>query len=101
MFKSQAFKEDYEYPSNWDDDDKFRFDFLMMESKRLYPNMEDWMIKLCVHSQVNNEKGLTTELSLEEEEEFKKHLEDDGVREYFTEPIEEAIESKNLILVNN
>ena len=51
MFQSQQYNKDYLYPEEWTDDDKFRFDYLVMESKRLYPICDEWHIKMAVHNQ--------------------------------------------------
>ena len=54
MYQSQQYNKDYLYPEAWTDDDKFRFDG--MESKKLYPRCDEWLIKMAVHNQVLTER---------------------------------------------
>lgn len=104
MLKSQSYNKDYIYPEKWEEEDKFRFDFLVAESKRLFPKFDDWLIKLAVHSQINQEKGLSIPLTKEEIQEINQNYScDDGRREYNTEIQDDIgdVEPKNIILVNS
>ncbi len=56
--KSQVYNKSYKYPSYWSDDDKINFDLLVKESKRIYPDMDDYLINLAVHHYIN--VGLVT-----------------------------------------
>jgi hypothetical protein len=84
MFQSQQYNKDYLYPEEWTDDDKFRFDFLVMESKKLYPRCDEWLLKLAVHNQVLTER------------------EERGIDDIKIPSIEDdEKEDKNIISVNN
>jgi hydrogenase maturation factor HypF (carbamoyltransferase family) len=84
MFQSQQYNKDYLYPEEWTDDDKFRFDYLVMESKKLYQRCDEWLIKLAVHNQVLIER------------------EERGIDDIKIPSIEDdENEDKNIISVNN
>ncbi len=51
--KSQFYNKGYKYPSYWSDEDKINFDILTKESKRIYPNVDDYLINLAVHHYIN------------------------------------------------
>ena len=71
MFQSQ------QYPKEWTDDDKFRFDYSVMESKRLYPRCDGWLIKMAVHNQVlteQGERGIDEKTSMEDDEKEDKNI---------------------------
>ena len=104
MLKSQQYNKDYLYPEEWNDDAIFRFDFLVAESKRLYPKIDEWLIKLAVHYEVNKEFGLLVELTEEEKEELNKNYSrNDGLVEYNIREDMKPEENcqENIILVNS
>ena len=45
MFQSQQYNKDYLYPEEWTDDDKFRFDYLVMESKDSTQDVMNGLLK--------------------------------------------------------
>ena len=53
------------YPSTFDDDDKIKFDILVLQSKQLYPQLsnDDWLIKLAVIQHIQKEKGRYMDIS--------------------------------------
>lgn len=53
------------YPSTFDDDDKIRFDILVLQSRQLYPQLsnDDWLIKLAVIQHIQKERGRYMDIS--------------------------------------
>lgn len=60
--KSQVYNKSYKYPDYWTDDDKINFDLLVKESKRIYPDLEDYLINLAVHHYINVGLGKSNEI---------------------------------------
>lgn len=60
--KSQLYNKSYKYPDYWTDDDKINFDLLVKESKRIYPDLEDYLINLAVHHYINVGLGKSNEI---------------------------------------
>lgn len=73
--KSQEYKKSYRYPSYWSDDDKINFDLLVKESKRYYPDLDDYLINLAVHHHINVGLGKCKEINRDEIEEYPLTLE--------------------------
>ncbi len=53
------------YPSTFDDEDKIRFDILVLQSRQLYPQLsnDDWLIKLAVIQHIQKERGRYMDIS--------------------------------------
>jgi hypothetical protein len=72
--KSQVYSKSYKYPSYWSDDDKINFDLLVKESKRIYPDMDDYLINLAVHHYINVGLGKANEIKKDEIEDIPVEL---------------------------
>jgi hypothetical protein len=81
--KSQVYKKSYNYPSYWSDEDKINFDLLVKESKRIYPNIEDYLINLAVHHYINVGLGKANEINKDDIEDIPLDL-----KSLFTETVE-------------
>ena len=64
--KSQFYNKSYKYPSYWSDEDKINFDFLVKESKRIYPDVDDYLINLAVHHYINVGLGRCNDIKKDE-----------------------------------
>lgn len=60
--KSQVYNKAYKYPSYWSDEDKVYFDLLIKESKRFYPDLDEYLINLAVHHHINVGLGKSNEI---------------------------------------
>ena len=72
--KSQAYNKAYKYPSYWSDEDKVNFDLLTKESKRFYPELDDYLINLAVHHHINVGLGRSNEISKDDIEDLPLDL---------------------------
>ncbi len=72
--KSQVYNKLYKYPSYWCEDDKINFDLLVKESKRIYPDMDDYLINLAVHHYINVGLGKANEIKKDEIEDIPVEL---------------------------
>jgi len=72
--KSQVYSKSYKYPLYWSDDDKINFDLLVKESKRIYPDMDDYLINLAVHHYINVGLGKANEIKKDEIEDIPVEL---------------------------
>jgi hypothetical protein len=98
MAKSQTFNEDI-YPNDFDDDDKFNFDNLLAQTTLIYPNCENWIMKLAIIAHINREKGQAIPLNREESLKLReKYL--SNVKGVYETPKREILEDENNILSN-
>jgi len=72
--KSQFYNKAYKYPSYWSDDDKINFDLPVKESKRIYPDMDDYLINLAVHHYINVGLGKSKDIKRDEIEDIPLEL---------------------------
>lgn len=77
-------KKEYIYPKYWNDEDIIKFKYYLKEAKKMYDDLPDDFIELCVERQINEEKGLLKPINYSE----VKDLE-------ITTPQFEIFESKN------
>ena len=87
MAKSQLFNKEEIYPLHWTDEDKINFDDLLFKSKLMYPNYDEFIMKLAITAHINREKGVGVPLDLEEAERLKK-LYLDNVKAVYETPKE-------------
>lgn len=69
--KSQLFKKEYIYPPHWDDEDICRFKHYALEAFKIYPNMPETFINICLERQINEEKGLLEPIDYKKIEKIK------------------------------
>ena len=55
--KSQVYNKEEIYDDSFDDDDKIAFDNYLIQSRILYPNLDDYIMKLAITAHINKERG--------------------------------------------
>lgn len=53
-------------PDFWTEEDKIDYDILRVEAKKIYPNMEEFIIHIGILAYINERKGLKVQSSNEE-----------------------------------
>ena len=81
--KSQVDSKGYKYPAYWSDEDKINFDLLVKESKKIYPNVDDYLINLAVHHYINVGLGKANEINKDDIKDIPLDL-----KSLFTETVE-------------
>ena len=55
--KSQVYNREEIYDDCFDDDDKIAFDNYLIQSRILYPNLDEYIMKLAITAHINKERG--------------------------------------------
>ena len=55
--KSQAYNKEEIYDDRFDDDDKIAFDNYLIQSRILYPKLDEYIMKLAITAHINKERG--------------------------------------------
>ena len=103
MLSSQKTINKETYPDDFTEDDKYRFDFLLEQSKVLFPKMinEEWVLKMGILAFMRKEKLGIVETTATDEEinEIKSKYNKEAI--YYTETIDEPLtnDPPNIITV--
>ena len=81
------------YPEDFNDEMKEKYDLLFRQAKLLYPDAEEWTLKLAITAYIRQGDGERPKISPEEIELYKSRY-NSNTTEYTTEIIEENLEVK-------
>ena len=81
--KSHVYSKSYKYSAYWSDEDKINFDLFVKESKRIYPNVDDYLINLAVHHYINVGLGKANKINKDDIKDIPLDL-----KSLFTETVE-------------
>lgn len=87
--KSQSYNKEEIYPEEWDDEDKFNFDSLLLKAKQLYPKYDEWVMKLAITAHINMEKGVINPVKQEDIDKLQEQYKNAVKPIYETPPREE------------
>ena len=69
MNSQKCQKKDFDYPEDFNEDDKLQFDMLLVQAKNLFPQLQndEWLIKEAIIAFMKKEKSGNTDLPTEDE----------------------------------